>query len=33
MYKYLEDKRTEMAGWGGAHAARQIIVEGQKRLK
>lgn len=33
MYKYLEDKRTEMAGWGGADAARQIIVEGQKRLK
>ncbi|HEU4413228.1 MAG TPA: inorganic diphosphatase [Candidatus Angelobacter sp.] len=33
MYKYLEDKRTEMAGWGDAEAARQITVEGQKRLK
>ncbi|MGC2696290.1 MAG: inorganic diphosphatase [Candidatus Angelobacter sp.] len=33
MYKYLEDKRTEMAGWGNADAARQIIVEGQKRVK
>lgn len=33
MYKYLEDKRTEMAGWGNADAARQIIEEGQKRWK
>jgi inorganic pyrophosphatase len=33
IYKYLEDKRTEMAGWGNADAARQIIVEGQKRWK
>jgi inorganic pyrophosphatase len=33
IYKYLEDKRTELAGWGNADAARQIIVEGQRRLK
>ncbi|HZS28192.1 MAG TPA: inorganic diphosphatase [Candidatus Angelobacter sp.] len=33
IYKYLEDKRTEIAGWGNANAARQIIVEGQKRWK
>ncbi|HKV94971.1 MAG TPA: inorganic diphosphatase [Candidatus Angelobacter sp.] len=33
IYKYLEDKRTEIAGWGNADAARQIITEGQKRWK
>lgn len=33
IYKYLEDKRTELAGWGNAETARQIIVEGQKRWK
>jgi inorganic pyrophosphatase len=33
IYKYLEDKRTEMAGWGDIEAARQIIVDGQKRWK
>ena len=33
IYKYLEDKRTEIAGWGDVDAARQIIVEGQKRWK
>ena len=33
IYKYLEDKRTEIAGWGNADAARQIIVEGQRRWK
>jgi inorganic pyrophosphatase len=33
IYKYLEDKRTEIAGWGNADEARQIIVEGQKRWK
>jgi len=33
IYKYLEDKRTEIAGWGNANEARQIIIEGQKRWK
>ena len=33
IYKYLEDKRTEIAGWGDADEARKIIVEGQKRFK
>jgi inorganic pyrophosphatase len=33
IYKYLEDKRTEIAGWGNADAARQIIVEGQNHWK
>lgn len=30
IYKNLEGKKTEMAGWTNADAARQIIVEGQK---
>jgi inorganic pyrophosphatase len=33
IYKNLEGKKTEMAGWADAAAARQIIVEGQKRWK
>jgi inorganic pyrophosphatase len=33
IYKYLEDKRTEIAGWGDADEARKIIVEGQRRWK
>jgi inorganic pyrophosphatase len=33
IYKYLEDKRTEIAGWGNADEARKIIVEGQRRFK
>ena len=33
IYKNLEGKKTEIAGWSGADAARKIIVEGQKRLK
>ncbi len=33
IYKYLEDKKTEIAGWGDADEARKIIVEGQKRFK
>ena len=33
IYKALEGKKTEMAGWAGADAARQIIVEGQNRWK
>jgi inorganic pyrophosphatase len=33
IYKALEGKKTEMAGWAGAGAARQIIVEGQQRYK
>jgi len=31
IYKNLEGKKTEFAGWAGADAARKIIVEGQKR--
>lgn len=33
IYKNLEGKKTEIAGWSGADAARKIIVEGQKRRK
>lgn len=33
IYKNLEGKKTEIAGWSGVDAARKIIVEGQKRLK
>jgi inorganic pyrophosphatase len=33
IYKYLEDKRTEIAGWGGAEEARKIIREGMKNFK
>ena len=33
IYKYLEDKRTEIAGWGDADEARKIIAEGQRRFK
>ena len=32
IYKNLEGKKTELAGWGNAEAARQIIVAGQKRF-
>lgn len=32
IYKNLEGKETEIAGWASADAAREIIVEGQKRL-
>jgi inorganic pyrophosphatase len=32
IYKKLEGKKTEIAGWNGVDAARQIIVEGQKRF-
>ena len=31
IYKSLEGKKTEIAGWSDAAAARQILVEGQKR--
>src|SRR5438270_671138 len=31
VYKSLEGKTTEMAGWSGATVARQIIIEGHKR--
>jgi inorganic pyrophosphatase len=31
IYKKLEGKETEMAGWADAKTARQIIVEGKKR--
>jgi inorganic pyrophosphatase len=33
IYKALEGKKTEMAGWAGVDAARQIIVEGRERFK
>jgi len=32
IYKSLEGKKTEIAGWAGADAAHKIIVEGQKRF-
>ncbi len=31
VYKSLEGKRTEIAGWDGVDAARKIISEGQRR--
>ena len=33
IYKHLEGKRTEIAGWGDAEEARKIILDGQKRFK
>jgi inorganic pyrophosphatase len=33
IYKYLEDKRTEIAGWGDAAEAKDIIIEGQRQFK
>ena len=33
IYKALEDKKTEMAGWADADAARKIVMEGHKRFK
>lgn len=32
IYKNLEGKKTEIAGWAGASVARKFIVEGQKRF-
>lgn len=32
IYKNLEGKKTELAGWGNAEAARKIIVEGSERF-
>lgn len=32
IYKSLEGKETEIAGWSGADAAKQIIMEGKKRF-
>ena len=32
IYKRLEGKKTEIAGWSGADAAMKNIVEGQQRL-
>jgi inorganic pyrophosphatase len=32
IYKSLEGKKTEIAGWDSVAAARQIIVEGQERF-
>ena len=33
IYKNLEGKKTEIAGWHGADAARKIIAEGIERFK
>ena len=33
VYKALEGKKTEMAGWADAEEARKIIVEGMRRFK
>lgn len=33
IYKNLEGKKTEIAGWDGVDTARKIILEGQKRLR
>jgi inorganic pyrophosphatase len=33
IYKNLEGKKTEIAGWDGVEAARKIISEGKKRWK
>jgi len=33
IYKALEGKKTEIAGWANADEAKKIIVAGQKRLK
>jgi inorganic pyrophosphatase len=33
VYKALEGKKTELAGWDGVDAARKIISEGQERFK
>lgn len=32
IYKDLEGKKTEIAGWAGADAAKKIIIEGKGRL-
>lgn len=32
IYKDLEGKKTEFAGWSGADAAKKIIIEGERRL-
>jgi len=32
IYKNLEGKKTELAGWASAKVARRLIVESQKRL-
>ena len=33
IYKNLEGKKTEMAGWGDGDTARKIVMEGHKRFK
>jgi inorganic pyrophosphatase len=33
IYKALEGKKTEMAGWADADAARKIVMEGHKRFR
>ena len=33
IYKNLEGKKTEIAGWSGADAARNLITEGQQRFR
>ncbi len=33
VYKSLEGKKTEIAGWDGVEAARRIIADGQRRMQ
>jgi inorganic pyrophosphatase len=33
VYKSLEGKKTEIAGWDSVETARKIILQGQQRLK
>lgn len=33
IYKNLEGKKTEIAGWDGVETARKIILQGQQRLQ
>ena len=33
VYKALENKKTEIAGWGNAEVARKIIIEGVARFR
>ncbi len=33
IYKNLEGKKTELAGWEDADAARQIIIDGQRKFQ
>jgi inorganic pyrophosphatase len=33
VYKSLEGKKTDIAGWDGVDVARRIIIEGQRRMQ